>query len=218
VALTGSISGSVQISAALTTRRPRFRVYAEPGATVPPEQRTDIPGERRNVVVYLDSDAALDIGAAEAARQSRGVIAQTSERFEPHVLPVLTGSRVEFPNNDDVYHNVFSLSSARTFDLGRYPKGSSKSVTFGRTGVVQIFCHIHADMSAVVLVLPNPFFIRPDSSGRYTIQNVPAGEYTIVGWHERTRPVSQRVRVVAGQSTNVDFNLPLSQPAPGSEP
>jgi hypothetical protein len=145
------------------------------------------------------------------------VIAQVDERFDPHVLPVLRGSRVDFPNNDDVYHNVFSLSSARTFDLGRYPKGASKSVAFPRTGVVQIFCHIHSDMSAVVLVLPNAFYSAPDSAGRYVIDDVPAGEYTIIGWHERTRPVSQKIRVIAGQTTNVDFNLPLSPAPPGGD-
>jgi hypothetical protein len=130
------------------------------------------------------------------------------------VLPVLQGTTVEFPNEDDVYHNVFSLSGAagkNGFDLGRYPKGSSKSWTFDRPGTVKVFCHIHSDMTAVVLVLSNPFFTTPDDSHRFTIDDVPEGDYTIVGWHERIRPITHRVHVVAGQTATVDFNIPLPQ-------
>jgi plastocyanin len=141
------------------------------------------------------------------------VMAQVEERFEPHVLTVLQGARVEFPNRDDIYHNVFSLSSAKSFDLGRYPKGATKSVTFNKTGVVQVFCHIHSDMSAVVLVLANDLFATPGPDGRYAIENIPAGEYTVVGWHERTKPSVQRIRVAPGQTTTINFSLPLSPQA-----
>jgi hypothetical protein len=136
-------------------------------------------------------------------------MAQRSERFDPHVLPVVQGARVAFPNHDDVYHNVFSLSSARAFDLGRFPKGDSKDVVFPKAGLVQVFCHIHADMSGIVLVLPNAHFAAPRGDGAYAIESVPPGEYTIVGWHERTKPVTRRIRVVAGQTATMDFSLPL---------
>jgi hypothetical protein len=134
---------------------------------------------------------------------------QDDERFMPHVLPILRGTTVDFPNADDVFHNVFSLSSARTFDLGRYPQGSAKSVTFEKSGIVQVFCHIHSDMSAVILVLDSPHFAQPATSGRYAIDDVPPGEYTVVGWHERIKPVTRTVRVVAGQTARLDFNIPL---------
>jgi len=215
----GRIVGTVEISTALTTRRPRFRIYADagPGSVPPAQPRNDAVTEVRNVIVYLEAapDRSAGAGTVDDASNDRvdslrhGVMAQSDERFEPHVLPVLRGARVDFPNRDDVYHNVFSLSRVRTFDLGRYPKGSSKSVNFSKTGIVQVFCHIHSDMSAIVFVLANPFFSAPDANGQYVIDNVPPGEYTIVGWHERTRPVSQRVRVVAGQATTLNFNLPL---------
>jgi plastocyanin len=216
-AATGRIAGTVEISTALSTRRPRFRIYADAGpGSIPPATRTDPTAELRNVVLYIDSgggDADGTVQAAAATPQldslRHGVMAQTEERFEPHVLAVLRGARVDFPNRDDIYHNVFSLSSVRTFDLGRYPKGSSKSVTFAKPGIVQVFCHIHSDMSAIVMVLRNQFYDRPDSTGAYQIDEVPAGEYTIVGWHERTKPVSRRIRVLAGQTTTVNFNLPL---------
>ena len=212
----GRIAGAVEVSAALAARRPRFRVYADAGpGAVPPAPRNDLASELRNVVVYVESPSpGADAMASAAESLPRGSMAQVEERFEPHVLPVLKGAKVDFPNRDDVYHNVFSLSSTRTFDLGRYPRGSSKAVTFPKTGVVQVFCHIHSDMSAVILVLENDRFAAPDSAGRYVIDGVPPGEYTVVGWHERTRPVRQRIRVTAGATTEINFSLPLEQRPP----
>ena len=215
----GRIVGSVEVSSALIARRPRFRIYGDAGAAPPSATRSDIPSELRNVVVYVGGEGR----GAELARSNglstttldslkHGVMSQTQETFTPHVISILHGGRVDFPNTDDVYHNVFSLSSTRTFDLGRYPTGSSKSVTFTKAGVVQVFCHIHSDMSGIVFVLPNPFFARPDSAGTYVIDNVPAGEYTLIGWHERTKPVAVKVRVTAGASARVDFTLPLERP------
>jgi plastocyanin len=207
---TGRIQGTVEISTALSARRPQFRIYAEPGSgsTPPAAPRDQIAAEMKNVVIYLDGPAGPSPEAAHAT------MAQRDERFLPHVLPVVQGTVVDFPNDDDVYHNVFSLSSAAGkggFDLGRYPKGASKSWTFDRAGTVQVFCHIHSDMSAVVLVLGNPFFASPDESRHYAIDGVPEGDYTVVGWHERIKPVTRKVHVTAGQTTTVDFNIPLPQ-------
>jgi plastocyanin len=161
------------------------------------------------VVVYLEGPAAPGTAPSPRAR-----MAQHDETFMPHVLPVTQGTTVDFPNDDDVYHNVFSLSSAAGkggFDLGRYPKGSSKAWTFDRVGTVQVFCHIHSDMSAVVLVLSNPFYASPDESRHFAIDDVPEGDYTIVGWHERIRPIARKIHVGAGQATTIDFNIPLPQ-------
>ena len=214
----GRIEGAVEISASLSARRPQLRIYSDPGTgSLPPAPPRDpIAAELRNVVVYLESDSARILAAASPEMRIRASIAQRDERFSPHVLPVMLGASVEFPNEDDVYHNVFSLSSAagvngRGFDLGRYPKGTSRSVTFAKPGVVQVFCHIHADMSAVVLVLSNPFFASPGEDHRYVIEDVPEGEYTIVGWHERIKPIIRHVRVIAGQTSTLDFNIPLPQ-------
>jgi plastocyanin len=199
---TGRIEGQVTVSTVLTTRRPRFRSYAEPGSTGrTAAAETD---EIRNVVLYLQNAPPAD-----DTPTSRASMAQADERFVPHVLPIQRGTTVDFPNADDVFHNVFSLSSARTFDLGRYPRGSSKAVTFDRSGVVQVFCHIHSDMSAVVLVLDGPWFTRPSTTGSYHIDEIPPGEYTVVGWHERIKPVTRTVKVVAGETTRLDFNIPL---------
>ena len=159
----------------------------------------------------MDSVPAADDAAGAAP--TRLAVEQRGETFAPHVLPVLRGSTVEFPNEDPVFHNVFSLSSSRSFDLGRYPKGTSKSVRFDRPGTVQVFCHIHSDMSAVVLVLNNPFFTIPAAPGRYAIDGVPAGDYRLVAWHERIKPIVRRVRVQAGETTILDLDVPLPAPA-----
>ena len=217
---TGRIQGTVEISTVLATKRPQFRIYAEPGsgATPPAAPRDPIAAELHNVVIYLEGNIAPAASIALASSSTaHATMSQRGERFVPHILPITQGTTVDFPNEDDVYHNVFSLSPTvgkGGFDLGRYPKGSSKTWTFDKPGTVSVFCHIHSDMSAVLLVLPNPFFATPDENRRFAIDDVPEGEYTIVGWHERIKPITRRIRVSAGQTTVVDFNIPLPQGGP----
>jgi plastocyanin len=207
-AATGRIEGQVLLSTTLTARRPRFRIYTEPGPGArPPAPPVD---EMRNVVLYVQRASVPDGFAPQ-----RATVKQSDEQFVAHVTPVYRGATVDFPNTDDVFHNVFSLSSAKTFDLGRYPKGSSKSVVFDKSGTVQVFCHIHSDMSAIVLVLDNPFFAVPTDNGHYLIDDVPPGDYTVVGWHERIKPVTRTIHVVAGETTKLDFNIPI--PPPGED-
>ena len=172
-----------------------------------PAPRNPAVTEFANVIIFLDSVPGAGDTAVGASTPLK--IEQLGETFVPHVLPVLVGSTVQFPNADPVFHNVFSLSSARSFDLGRYPKGDSKSVRFDRPGTVQVFCHIHSDMSAVVLVLSNRFFTVPAAPGQYAIDGVPAGEYRLVAWHERIKPIVRHVRVQAGETTVLDLNVPL---------
>jgi plastocyanin len=205
---TGRIDGTVVISRSLTAHRPRFRLYAGDGAAALPPDRP-VEDQRHNVVVYLDGSVTSAAGDDASPTAPRAAMRQVDEQFTPHVLPVRRGTNVDFPNGDGVFHNVFSLSSPRVFDLGRYPRGSSRSRLFDRPGVVQVFCHIHADMSAVVLVLENTYFTQPDSTGRFALVDVPPGEYRIVAWHERIRPIAHTIRVEAGKTTTVDFNIPL---------
>jgi plastocyanin len=210
---TGRIEGQVEISPSLTARRPQFRIYADPGsgALPPAAPRDPIAAELRNVVLYLEGDSARLASSPSPEPRVRATMAQRDERFVPHVRAVMQGATVDFPNEDDLFHNVFSLSAAARFDLGRYPKGSSRSVTFTKPGLVQVFCHIHADMSAYVWVLSNPYFASPGEDHRFVIDDVPEGDYTIVGWHERIKPITKRVHVTAGQTTTIDFNIPLLQ-------
>lgn len=200
----GTLEGTVAIGSRLRSRTTRIRLYADP---IQASQVPSREAEVENVVVYLES-VSSDIGEGPP-RPRRLVIEQVNETFVPHVLPILKGDIVTFPNRDPVFHNVFSLSGARTFDLGRYPKPSSRSVRFDKPGVVKVFCHIHSDMSAVIVVLENPFFAIPGPDGRFRITGIPSGEYKLVTWHERARPLTRRVRIAAGGTSLVTLRIPL---------
>ena len=133
---------------------------------------------------------------------------QRNETFVPHVLAVTVGAVVDFPNSDRTFHNVFSLSKAKRFDLGRYAAGKSKSVRFDRPGLVRVFCDIHSHMSAFVLVLSHRFFDVTDADGGFTIENVPAGTYTVVGWYEGEARTSRSVTVPAGGIVDLELTVP----------
>lgn len=207
----GRIEGKVTLSPDVTGRRRTARPYTVRGPSAQPDRSPRDDNELQNVVVYIERIATAgptrSVGAAP--------MVQSRESFTPHVLPIVAGTTVEFPNNDPIFHNVFSLSRTRSFDLGRYPQGTSKSVRFDRPGVVQVFCHIHADMSAVVLVLENSYFTRADSAGNFTIDDVPPGQYRVVAWHERIRPVVRTIQVGAGVASRVDYQIPLPAPEAG---
>jgi plastocyanin len=209
----GRLEGTARISSRLTAARLRVRVYSEPGdAGPPPAAAPTGTNPFANVVLYLEDAEALRSSDPPAPGGAPlPVMRQHEERFEPHVLPVIQGTTIAFPNDDPIYHNVFSLSRARSFDLGRYPQGESKSLRFGSAGVVQVFCHIHADMNGYILVLPNRYFISPDSLGHFVIDGVPPGEYRLVAWHERIRPIVTVVRVDAGRTTMLDLSIPLAE-------
>jgi plastocyanin len=158
--------------------------------------------DRRTAVVYLESAPR---GAFEVPPPGRAVLDQRDETFVPHVLAVPVGTTVEFPNSDRVFHNVFSLSKARRFDLGRYPRGASRSVRFDRPGMVRVFCEIHSHMSAFVLVFAHRFFDTTDDEGLYRIEGVPPGTYTLAVWHEGEVRSTHPVRVPAGGAVVQDF-------------
>lgn len=200
----GRIEGTAQIAHRLTTRRLKVRVYADPGLLPASTQPDSNP--LANVVLYLDAPGET---VARSAAALPLAIRQRGERFRPHVLAVRAGSVVDFPNDDPFYHNVFSLSSAKSFDLGRYPAGQTKSVEFTHPGMVQIFCHIHADMSAYVLVFDHPYFAVPDAAGHFAIEDVPPGDYQLVAWHERVHPLATPVHVAAGGTARVQVRIPI---------
>ena len=126
----------------------------------------------------------------------------------PHVVAITRGSTVDFPNDDPIFHNVFSLSSAATFDLRRYPPGQSRSETFTKAGLVKV-CHIHSHMSATILVLDHPYFTIPNLDGSFELPNVPPGQYTLVGWHERVGEHTATIDVEAGKPASINFSLPV---------
>jgi plastocyanin len=204
---TGRIAGTVTLSERLANAGVKFSMYPDANRAARRAEAALPAAEVSNVVVYLE-DAPP---GASAARDASARMEQKFVSFHPHVLPVVRGTTVEFPNRDTLFHNVFSLSQAATFDLGRYPSGDSRSVTFDEPGIVKVFCHIHSDMSAVILVLDNSFFATPSADGRFVIEGVPPGEYRIAAWHERARPSVKRVTVEAGKSATLDFDIPLAE-------
>jgi plastocyanin len=110
---------------------------------------------------------------------------QKGKMFTPHVLPVMTGTTVDFPNSDPIFHNAFSSYNGQIFDVGLYPPGTSKAVRFTRPGVLRVFCNIHPTMSAIILVLNTPYFVRTAKNGSFEM-NVPPGEYDLSFFHERS--------------------------------
>src|SRR5918994_7274752 len=129
----------------------------------------------------------------------RAEISTANKEFSPHVLVVPLGSTVTFPNHDPFNHNVFSLSEENPFDLGLYSRGETRSARFDRAGIVRIYCNVHAQMSALVVVRDNPYFVQPSGDGTFSIPAVPPGTYVVHAWHERAAELSRELQVsVAG--------------------
>ncbi|MBZ5542245.1 MAG: hypothetical protein LAO07_01020 [Acidobacteriia bacterium] len=155
-------------------------------------------------VVYLET---IGTPPSYDPPESHPRLDQQDMLFRPIVLPVLVGTTVDFPNNDDLFHNVFSYSEPKEFDLGRYPQGQKKSVTFDKPGVVKVYCDIHSYMYATILVLENPYFAVPDEEGNYRITHVAPGKYRACFWYGR-KLVETRMVTIAGSETHVENFAP----------
>jgi plastocyanin len=163
----------------------------------------------RDFVVYIEGRAgSVEMLSTNVVTVETKKVAQQGAVFLPHVMPVLVGTTVEWPNDDDIYHNVFSMSDPKQFDLGLY-KGNppNKRVTFDKPGRVDVFCSIHENMHCIILVLENPYFAATDEDGHYRISDVPPGTYKLKAWHERL-PADERVVIVpTNGEVKVDFVL-----------
>ena len=163
------------------------------------------PMDRRRAVVYLETAPQP---AFEEGGEMRATMRQEHETFVPHVLAIRVGTVVDFPNADPFFHNVFSLSKTRPFDLGRYARGHSKAIRFDEPGIVRVFCDIHSHMSAFILVFAHRFFAVTDDQGRYRIDRVPPGTYTMTAWYEGVAQQSRTFTVPdEGGTVDVDFSL-----------
>ncbi len=195
-AAAGTIRGRVSLPAPALEMVPRATV-SDVGAA-----RPHVHVDRRSVV-YLDPAPRP---AFDAKDDPRARMDQRNEMFVPHVLAIVAGTTVDFPNSDRTYHNVFSLSKTRSFDLGRYAVGHSKAVRFDRPGIVRVFCDIHSHMSAYVLVFAHRYFAVTDPEGRYRIENVPPGAYSVMTWSE-SAPLDMRRVVVPESGGEVEHNV-----------
>ncbi len=123
-------------------------------------------------------------GNTHAVPLKNATIDQRGKTFIPHILIVTPGTRVNFPNNDTVFHNVFAFFEAKRFDIGMYPRGESRQVTFDKPGIVSVLCNVHPKMSAFIVIVDTPYYSVASRSGEFHVSGIPPGKYTLKAWHE----------------------------------
>ena len=204
-----NITGTILIKRKLT--RPRVTapvsVYQRGAAVTLGKDAEEDPlvYERSRVVVYLEGALPATSDSATPAVQ----VQQLDRRFIPDLVVIPVGSIVSFPNMDPIFHNIYSLSKPKTFDLGSYDKGETRKVTFPKPGIVTVYCHLHPNMAATIVVTPTRWYARPDASGQYRIPDVPPGQYTLVAWHKSAGFFRKSISVENGQDLVADFFIPL---------
>jgi plastocyanin len=202
------VTGTITIQHKLTKPRvtPTGDLY-ERGVAVPlaadQGQQDPLSYERTHVVIYIEGDYASKPITAD--------LNQLDRRFTPDMVVVPAGSTISFPNLDPIFHNVFSLSKVKTFDLGNYPKDHTKTVTFAKPGIVVVGCHLHSNMSAVIVVTPNRWAAMSDPEGHFTLKDVPPGTYTVVAWHKSAGFFRKKIEVTADRNASVDFAIPIDE-------
>jgi plastocyanin len=200
----GEVHGHILITKGLTKKRLALPDYQFRGVSMP--AHVDQPSaidEFSRVVIYVD-------GPPEPPQQPATVtLAQHDTQFKPEILVIPVGSKVAFPNDDPVFHNVFSLSKAKQFDLGYYPAGKSKTLTFDKAGIVQVYCHIHRDMNAAIVVVPNGWYTQPDKDGTFSLPRIPAGTQHIVVWHKSVGFFRKRVEVPESGGVELSVAIPV---------
>jgi plastocyanin len=209
-----SLSGTILIQKKLTRRNVTAEVPVyQRGPAVKlgkDEEQDPIAYERSRVVIYLEGSGPI---ANEVAGRDPVQIEQVDRRFQPDLVAVPVGSTVSFPNMDPIFHNIFSLSKTKSFDLGSYDKGETRKVAFSKAGIVDVYCHLHPNMEATVVVTPNRWYARSDRSGLYRIEDVPPGQYTVVAWHKAAGFFRKSIVVAAGQDATANFFIPIGDDA-----
>lgn len=200
----GVIRGTLRVSS--RPEAPAAAMNAYPGsAHSMPGMHGPVRGLASDAVVYVDRVPATAESALAKVESPMPRLAQKDQAFVPRVLGIAAGTKVDFPNLDPIYHNVFSLSPVRRFDLGKYPRGSSRQILFPKPGLVNVYCDLHSDMEAFVLVLPHHAFARPSATGEFSLPALPAGRYVLRAWHPDLGEQSVTVEVPA--TGNVTANL-----------
>jgi plastocyanin len=190
---------------------------ASVSGTVEISQRGKGVQDRTGAVVWL---TPLDRTVESPLPTHSYRLTQKDKHFDPHLLVIPQNSQVDFPNRDPFFHNVFSLHDGVRFDLGLYEHGTSKTVRFSKPGASFIFCNIHPEMSAVIMVMNTPYYATTDAKGSFTIGDVPAGEYQLSIWYERAmenqlKSLSRKIAV--GTSPVRIESLKIDQTAGGAE-
>jgi len=198
----GALRGRVVVPPA-PAEETLFRPYAGRASSMPMPDRPP-RGLVTDTVIYVDSSAAEPASPLPTVHPK---LAQKNQAFDPRVVVVPAGGTVDFPNLDPIYHNVFSVSPPRRFDLGKYPRGQSRSITFTKPGQVNVFCDIHSDMAGFILVVPGRHWARPAADGTYELQDLPAGRCRLRAWHPDFPARVFEVQVPASGDVTLDVSL-----------
>jgi plastocyanin len=202
------VRGIITIERKLTPRNvtPAAGLYqrGSPVALQSDAHENALDYERSHVVVYME-------GEQGKAAPIAGQMEQQNRRFVPDLVVIPAGSSVSFPNFDPIFHNVFSLSKAKSFDLGNYSKGQTKMETFPKPGIVAVYCHLHPNMAGTIVVTPNQWAARVDAGGQYVLADVPPGKYTVVAWHKTGGTFRKTIEVTAGRDSEANFFVPLPE-------
>jgi plastocyanin len=206
LAAAGVIQGTLRVPPPV---RPAVSPNAYPGSAASMAGAHEAQhGLASDAVIFVDQVPAAAESALAAAAGATPKLAQKGQMFVPRVIVVAVDGNVEFPNQDPIYHNVFSLSPVRRFDLGKYPKGSSRTVNFPKPGLVNVYCDIHSNMEAFILVLPHHAFARPKPSGEFRLPDLPAGAYVLHAWHPDLGEQMVSVQVPATGVVTADPSYP----------
>jgi len=202
------IRGTVTIERKLTPRNvtPAAGLYQR-GAAVAlrdDSKASVLDYERSHVVVYLEGAAPPAVSGVP------GEMEQRDRRFSPDLVVIPAGSEVSFPNFDPIFHNVFSLSKPKSFDLGNYPQGTTRTVKFPKPGIVSVYCHLHPNMTGTIVVTPNRWAVRVAATGKFILADVPPGRYTVVAWHKTGGTFRKTVEVANDRDSEIDFFVPLT--------
>jgi len=204
--LAADITGRVVITRSLTKERVTLPSYQLRTTALPSQQQKSATvDEFSRLAIYLEGPQL------KGGTPVRVELDQKNARFEPEILVIPVGSTVSFPNSDPVFHNVFSLSKAKQFDLGYYPAGQSRTVKFERPGVVQVYCHLHAQMNAAILVVPSAWHTKPQKDGAFSLSDIPAGTQTVVAWHKSAGFFKRKVELSENGSVEINLTIPIRE-------
>jgi plastocyanin len=201
--LATDISGTIVLRKNLDRKKVNATIYNLRGIAVETAPSLHKQGTFNHTAVWLEAGTIGNPVPPTTIRME-----QLGRRFQPEIAIIPIGSTVEFPNLDPIFHNIFSLSRSQSFDLGYYAEGKSRNVTFTRPGIVQVYCHIHADMYGVIVVAPDAWFGLPDSNGIFSFSKVPPGEYRLAIWQRSAGLFRKKLHVFSSGTIHVDVTLP----------